>query len=80
MSDFFLQIRSIVILKKRPRSLVLNNNLQRLNESTIYPMTYPENLEGLILSFADRYPFTKKLYNEVVGVWNENKEHLRVKE
>jgi dipeptidyl-peptidase-3 len=70
VSDFFLQIRQIVINQKKPRRLLLNNNLVRQNAARIEPVTYPETFEGIILSFADRYQFNKRLYNQVTGVWN----------
>ena len=59
VSDFFLKVRSIVIEKKKPRRIELNHNLVRYNESLIEPVTYPESFEGIILSYADRFPFTK---------------------
>ena len=59
VDDFFLNIRKIVLAKKKPRRLDLNNNLVRYSETTVVPVTYPECHEGIILSFADRYPFNK---------------------
>lgn len=35
VNDFFLKIRDIVIEKKKPRRIELNNNLVRYNEETI---------------------------------------------
>ena len=35
--------------------LILNQNLVRYSESTIEPTCYPDNAEGIIHSFADRY-------------------------
>jgi hypothetical protein len=57
VSDIFLQIRDIVITKKKPRRLELNNNLMRYNEHLVEPLHYPESFEGIIHSFADRFPF-----------------------
>jgi len=78
VSDFFLQIRKIVLAKKKPRRLDGNNNLVKYNESCIEPRCYPETHEGVILSYAERYPFNKALYKQVTGVWNEHKADLKV--
>jgi len=78
VSDFFLQIRKIVLAKKRPRRLDGNNNLVKYNESCIEPRCYPETHEGVILSYAERYPFNRGLYKQVTGVWNEHKADLKV--
>ena len=78
VSDFFLKVRAIVIKKKKPRRIELNNNLTRYAEDSIGVQTYPENFEGIILSFAERYPFNKNLYDQVKGVWDEHKASLRV--
>ena len=78
VSNFFLKIRSIVINKKKPRRMMLNNNLKRYSETSIEPVSYPASFEGIILSFADRYPFKKALYAEVLSIWNEHKASLRV--
>jgi len=51
VNDFFLKIRDIVIEKKKPRRVELNNNLVRYNENTIEPVVYPECFESIILSF-----------------------------
>merc|ERR1712178_429315 len=55
VSDFFLRVRDIVIKKKKPRRMDVNNNLVRYSESCIEPVIYPETFEGVILSYADRY-------------------------
>jgi dipeptidyl-peptidase-3 len=78
VSDFFLKVRGIVLARKKPRRVELNNNLIRLNESNVFPRTYPETFESIILSYADRYQFNKRLYNQVKGVWDEHKSALRV--
>lgn len=39
---------------------------------------YSEDLNGLILSFADRYPFTEDLYYSTMTEWNLHKDSLRV--
>ena len=76
----FLKIREIVIAKKKPRRLDLNNNLVRFSEKSIEPVCYPENFQGVILSYADRFTFNKKLFDQVKGVWDQHKECLRVQE
>jgi dipeptidyl-peptidase-3 len=59
----FLTMRTIVNDKKKPRRVELNNNLVRYNESSIEPIVYPESFEGIIHSFADRYPCDVHLVN-----------------
>jgi hypothetical protein len=39
----FLKIREIVVAKKKPRRLDLNNNLVRYSEKSVEPVCYPEN-------------------------------------
>ena len=78
VSDFFLQVRDIVMKKKKPRRVELNNNLVRYSESSIEPVCYPESFEGIILSYADRFPFTRRLYHQIKGVWDEHKMGLKV--
>lgn len=75
---FFLRIRNIVMKNQKPRRAVINNNLVRYSEKTIEPTCYPTTKEGLISSYADRYPFSKKLYKQMVGVWDEHKAELKV--
>jgi len=53
----FLKMRELVILNKKPRRVELQTNLMRYNEKSISPINYPECFEGLIHSFADRFPF-----------------------
>ena len=78
VTDFYLKIRDIVLAKKKPRRLDLNNNLVRYSDKCIEPAVYPECHEGIILSFADRYPFNRQLYDQVIGEWNKHKATLRV--
>lgn len=78
VTDEFLKMRDIVLSKKKPRRLDLNNNLVRYSEDCIQPVVYPECHEGIILSYADRYPFNRQLYDQVIGEWNKHKATLRV--
>lgn len=78
VSDFFLEVRDIVIKKKKPRRIELNNNLVRYSEQCVEPITYPETFEGIVLSYADRFQFNKALYKQVMGVWDEHKADLKV--
>jgi len=78
VSDYFLKVREIVIAKKKPRRLELNNNLIRHSETSIEHTHYPETFDSIILSFAERYPFTKELYDQVKNVWDEHKSSLKV--
>ncbi len=61
VDEFFLKVRDLVIKKKKPRRIELNNNLIRYNEQVIEPIVYPESFEGIIKSFADRFPATEEL-------------------
>ena len=79
VEGFFHDIRDIVIDKKKPRRLELNNNLMRYSESAIEPVLYPERFEAIIHSYADRYPCTKEFCDQILGVWDEHREYLRVK-
>ncbi len=78
MDEYFLKVRDIVLEKKKPRRVELNNNLVRYNEDSIEPVCYSESFEAIIHSFADRFPCNKKLLDQVIGVWNEHKDDLRV--
>jgi dipeptidyl-peptidase III len=76
----FMKIRDIVIANKKPRRLELNSNLVRYNEKTIAHNNYHECLEGVIHSFADRYPFNKDLYQQVMNEWEPTASMLRVEQ
>jgi dipeptidyl-peptidase-3 len=78
VNDFFLKVRTIVMSKKKPRRVELNNNLVRYNENNIAPIYYPETLESIILSYADRFQFNRKFYKQMKGVWDQSKHHLKV--
>ena len=55
VDEFFLKVRTIVMAKKKPRRVELNNNLVRYNAETVAPIYYPETFESIILSYADRF-------------------------
>jgi len=78
VEGIFLQIRDIVIEKKKPRRIELNNNLVRYSSATVEPMMYPECFEGIIASYADRYPCTKELLTTIQGEWASTADELRV--
>lgn len=78
VDEFFLKVRELVISKKKPRRIELNNNLVRYNENVVEPQLYPESFEGIIKSFGDRYPCTPELVDQVTSEWNKTKEYLRV--
>lgn len=40
-------------------------------------VSYPESFEGIILSFADVYPFDDVLYEEVKKEWEKYADYLR---
>lgn len=78
VDDYFMQVRELVIKKKKPRRVELNNNLVRYNEKTIEPQVYPESFEGIIHSYADRFPATRELLDQIVAEWDQSKTFLRV--
>lgn len=80
VEGIFLQIRDIVIEKKKPRRVELNNNLMRFNSTNIEPIIYPECFEGIIASYADRYPCTQELISTIHGQWEKTAAHLRVQQ
>ena len=67
-----------MIDKKKPRRIELNNNLVRYNSTTIEPITYPECFEGIIASYADRYPCTRTFIDKIKSEWMATSAHLRV--
>ena len=73
VDEFFLKVRELVIAKKKPRRIELNNNLVRYNEAVIEPATYPESFEGIIHSYADRFPATKALLDQIISEWDKTK-------
>jgi len=74
----FLQMRDIVIEKKKPRRVELNNNLVRYNSSTIEPTIYPECFEGIIASYVDRFPCNMELLKRIESEWTKTAHYLRV--
>ncbi len=78
VNEFFLKVRELVILKKKPRRIELNNNLVRYNENCIEPLVYPETFEGIIKSYSDRWQATPELIEGIKTEWSLTKEFLRV--
>lgn len=62
----FLEVRRIVMLKKKARRIELNNNLVRYNEKCIEPIEYPESFEGIAASYVDRYPTNERFFKMVL--------------
>ena len=58
VDSIILQVRELVIENNKTRRIELNNNLVRYNEKVIEPAIYPESFEGIIHSYADRFPAT----------------------
>lgn len=73
----FLIMRDIVQAKKKPRRLDVYSNFYKYGES-IEPVHYAENLQGVIHSYVDRYPFNNDLYEQVMSQWMPEAESLRV--
>ena len=63
---------------KKPRRVELNNNLTRYNAKSIEVQSYPENFEGLIASFADRYSAKKEAIEERLKEFRKTTDFLRV--
>ena len=78
VEGIFLQIRDIVIEKKKPRRVELNNNLIRYNESMIEPNHYPECFEGIIMSYEDRFPCNQQLLDKIYNEWAKTAQYMRV--
>ncbi len=78
VSDYFLKVREIVVKKKSPRRIELNNNLQYYNEETIEVRSYPEVLESIILSYQDRYGAKDDVLDAMQGQWKARADKLRV--
>eukprot|EP00347_Sterkiella_histriomuscorum_P003337 403364678 len=81
VDGIFLKIRDIVIDKKKPRRVELNNNLVRNAESDIEIVNYPETFESIIASYVDRYGPVEEsgLIPTIIQEWDKTREHLRVK-
>jgi len=84
----YTKVRDIIKSRKKPGQLRMFANIE-MNEtpkpsslsqtpSKFTLNTYTEDLNGLILSFADRYPFTEDLYYSTMTEWNLHKDSLRV--
>ena len=56
----------MIVQKKKPRALELNNNLVKFNESNFEYVGYPATFEGLIKSMDDRFTL-----QDVDKIWNE---------
>jgi hypothetical protein len=63
---------------KKPRRLELNSNLVRYNEKTISHNNYHECFEGIIHSFAERYPFNEQFATQVKTEWEHTAQYLKV--
>ena len=78
VSDTFLKIREIVQSGRKPGRLWLYNNVMRYSESVIEPVPYPATQEGLILSNVERHRFSRDLYEQVKGVWDQYKDMVKI--
>jgi len=58
-----LLMRELMLKNQRPRRVELMANLMWYNEENIHPVKYPECFEGIIHSWAERFPFTKELFD-----------------
>lgn len=48
------------------------------SQGAVVVKEYEESIHGLIESFAERYPFTEALYQQVTNEWNKHKEDLKI--
>ena len=76
----FLQIRDIVIQRKKPRRLELYNNLVKFNAENIEPLHYPECFEGILASFADRFSCNIELMSRIKNEMEKSSQFLRVEQ
>lgn len=91
----YIKIRNIVKSKKKSGKLRMfaNIEVEKRNgghsltetetekaENSFFINSYSEDLNGLILSFADRYPFSEDLYYSMMNEWNVHKDGLKVTE
>ena len=67
VDDYFLKVRDLVLTKKKPRRIELNNNLVRYDEKNIMIQSYPETFEGIVASFQDRYPFCETNTTDIIN-------------
>lgn len=78
--DEYLKMKKIMLSRRRPIGLRLFSNILKKSdlakETSIDPdqsvpelINYPETFEGIIYSFADRVPFSTKLYTEMLQEW-----------
>ena len=56
----------------------MNNNLVRYNEESIEILQYPENMEGIISSMADRFSAKRPELEKRLNEWNKTRKYLRV--
>ena len=80
VEGIFLEIRDIVIANKKPRRIILNNNLFRYNSANIESVHYPECFEGIIASYIDRYPCNMGLLNKIYTEWDKTAAYMRVQQ
>lgn len=71
-------MRDVVIERKQPRRLELYNNLAWFNREQIEPLHYPECFEGILASFADRFPCNIELLTRIKNEWAKTADYLRV--
>ena len=69
-----------MIQTKKPRRIELNNNLMRYNKSNIEPVVYPECFEGIIASYADRFPNTQETIEKIHTEWAKYSSYMRVQQ
>ena len=63
---------------KKPRRMEVNNNLVRYNEESVEIVQYPENMEGIISSMADRFSAKRPELEKRLNEWNKTRKYLRV--
>jgi len=67
------------IVKKNRKAPYLRSFVQSKLASNKAEFTlYQENIDGLITSLIDRYPFNSSLFNQVMNEWNKHSNDLRV--
>lgn len=67
VTEPWLSWRSIVLAKKQPRKMFVQANTV-VENSDVKMKSYDASVDGLILSWVERFPNTKPLYNALLDL------------
>ena len=71
--EFLLSLRPIILANKKPRRIEIQGNIDVSGHDLVYK-TYPENFEGVIQSFKERFNL---IDHEMFSIWEEKKEYIK---